>query len=135
VPVATALKSLTIWPAWQHFEENSKGSIEIGTLADFVILSDDPLKVPSQQLADLKVLETIKGGVSIYKRPEGSAAISSPALFGLSPLVSHDAQDNIGEIEHVHGDGCFNYGLNVLVQALSRRDSMAGPALVAGSPE
>jgi len=135
VPVATALKSLTIWPAWQHFEEDSKGSIEVGKLADFVILSHNPLKVPSQQLADLKVLETIKGGVSIYKRPEGSAAISSPALFGLSPLGSHDAQDSIGELEHVHGDGCFNFGLSVLVQALSRRDSMAGPALVEESPE
>jgi hypothetical protein len=69
VPVATALKALTIWPAWQHFEEKSKGTIEVGKLADFVILSDNPLTVPQEQLADLKVLETIKEGVSIYKRP------------------------------------------------------------------
>jgi len=69
VSVATALKAMTIWPAWQHFEEKSKGSIEVGKLADFVILSDNPMTVPEEQLAELKVLETIKEGVSIYKRP------------------------------------------------------------------
>ena len=69
VPVATALKALTIWPAWQHFEEKSKGTIEVGKLADLVILSENPLTVPPEKLADIKVLETIKEGVSIYQRP------------------------------------------------------------------
>jgi len=69
VPVATALKALTIWPAWQHFEEGEKGSIEPGKLADFVILSDNPLSVPEDELDGLVVLETIKEGVSIYTRP------------------------------------------------------------------
>jgi predicted amidohydrolase YtcJ len=41
VDVMTGIKAMTIWPAWQHFEENAKGSIEVGKLADFVILSDD----------------------------------------------------------------------------------------------
>lgn len=69
VSVETALKAMTLWPAWQHFEEDSKGSIEVGKLADFVVLSNSPLTVPEEQLADLTVLETIKEGVSIYKRP------------------------------------------------------------------
>ena len=69
VPVAIALKALTIWPAWQHFEENTKGSIEVGKLADFVILSDNPLAVPIEELDGLTVLETIKEDVSIYQRP------------------------------------------------------------------
>jgi predicted amidohydrolase YtcJ len=67
VPVETALKAMTIWPAWQHFEEDSKGTIEVGKLADFVVLSDNPLTVPEADLADLAVLETIKEGVSVYR--------------------------------------------------------------------
>ena len=69
VPVETALKAMTIWSAWQHFEEDSKGTIEVGKLADFVVLSDNPLAVPPETLAALEVLETIKEGVSVYKRP------------------------------------------------------------------
>jgi predicted amidohydrolase YtcJ len=69
VPVATALKALTIWPAWQHFEEDRKGTIEVGKLADLVVLSDNPMTVPEDQLAGLKVLETIKEGQLVYKRP------------------------------------------------------------------
>jgi predicted amidohydrolase YtcJ len=69
VPVATALKAMTIWPAWQHFEENNKGSIEVGKLADFVILSNNPLTVPEDDLAGLTIIETIKEGKSIYRRP------------------------------------------------------------------
>ena len=123
VPVETALKALTIWPAWQHFEEDSKGTIEVGKLADFVILSDNPTTVPPETLADLTVLETIKEGVSIYKRPEGSAAISSPAMFGLAPHEPHDADRGIAGVKHVHGDGCFNHGLSVLMNALNNAGS------------
>ncbi len=66
VDVMTALKAMTIWPAYQHFEEKSKGSIEIGKLADFVILSADPTKVPATSLAQLRVTETIKEGTTIF---------------------------------------------------------------------
>jgi predicted amidohydrolase YtcJ len=69
VPVEVALKAMTIWPAWQHFEENEKGSIEVGKLADFVVLSQNPLDTPPDQLADVRILETIKEGVTIYERP------------------------------------------------------------------
>ncbi len=67
VPVATALKAMTIWSAHQHFEEASKGSIEVGKLADFVVLSDNPMSVAPEALAALKVVETIKEGASIYR--------------------------------------------------------------------
>jgi predicted amidohydrolase YtcJ len=60
VDVMTALKAMTIWPAWQHFEEDQKGSIETGKLADFVILSADPTAVDPETLDSLKVLTTIK---------------------------------------------------------------------------
>jgi hypothetical protein len=45
----------------------------VGKLADLVILSDNPLTVPQERLAGLEILETIKEGVSIYKRPTASA--------------------------------------------------------------
>ncbi|MEE4163952.1 MAG: amidohydrolase [Woeseiaceae bacterium] len=67
VDVMTALRAMTIWPAWQHFEEDDKGSIEVGKVADFVILSANPLAVPEAELADIDVIETIKGGESVYR--------------------------------------------------------------------
>ena len=118
VSVATALKSLTIWPAWQHFEEQTKGSIEVGKLADFVVLSDNPLAVPEDQLEDLKVLETIKEGVSIYRRPNKVSAVSSPAMFGVTLNTVRHRDDDGCELQ-VCGDGCFNHGLRVLVHAIN----------------
>jgi predicted amidohydrolase YtcJ len=66
VDVMTALKAMTIWPAWQHFEEDVKGSIETGKLADFVILDKDPSSVDPETLEQIKVLETIKEGVTVF---------------------------------------------------------------------
>ncbi len=66
VDVMTALKAMTIWPAWQHFEENDKGSIKAGKLADFVILSQDPTRVDPETLDQLRVLTTIKEGGVVY---------------------------------------------------------------------
>ncbi len=66
VDVMTALKALTIWPAWQHFEEDRKGTIEAGKIADFVILSDDPTAVDPETLADIDVMATIKNDKLIY---------------------------------------------------------------------
>jgi predicted amidohydrolase YtcJ len=63
-----ALKAMTLWPAYQHFEEATKGSIEVGKVADLVILSDNPLTIDHPKLIDLKVDETIKEGKSIYRR-------------------------------------------------------------------
>jgi predicted amidohydrolase YtcJ len=66
VDVMTALKSMTIWPAWQHFEEKTKGSIEAGKLADFVILDKDPTAIDPETIDEIKVVETIKEGVTIF---------------------------------------------------------------------
>ncbi|MAY47570.1 MAG: amidohydrolase [Rhodobacteraceae bacterium] len=68
VDVMTALKAMTIWPAWQHFEEGSKGSITPGKLADFVILSDDPSAVDPETLDQLQVLVTIKEDKVVFEK-------------------------------------------------------------------
>ncbi len=66
ISVDAALKSLTLWAAYHHYEEVNRGSIEVGKLADFVVLDKNPHKVPILGLADLKVVETIKAGKTIY---------------------------------------------------------------------
>ncbi|WP_158964526.1 amidohydrolase [Chachezhania sediminis] len=66
VDVPTALKAMTIWPAWQHHEEDRKGSIEPGKVADFVVLSDDPTAIDPETLADVDVLATIKGNEIVF---------------------------------------------------------------------
>jgi predicted amidohydrolase YtcJ len=66
VPVYIALKSITAWAAYQAFEENLKGTLKEGKLADFVILDKNPLKIEPMQLANLKVMSTIKEGKTIY---------------------------------------------------------------------
>lgn len=62
-----ALKAITIWSAYQHFEDDTKGTLEIGKLADLVILDQNPLKVKPDDIKDIVVLETIKEGKSIYQ--------------------------------------------------------------------
>ena len=65
-----ALKAMTLWSAYQHFEESIKGSLEVGKQADMVILSDNPLTVPASAIKDIKVLETINNGQSIFVRED-----------------------------------------------------------------
>ncbi len=63
-----ALQCITINAAHQYFEENSKGSLTAGKLADLVILDQNPLKVDPMKIKDIKVAETIKEGKTIYKK-------------------------------------------------------------------
>lgn len=60
------LKSMTIWAAKGSFEENRKGSLEPGKVADFVILDRDIMTIPGEELLGVKVLETYSGGEKVY---------------------------------------------------------------------
>jgi predicted amidohydrolase YtcJ len=59
---AEAIRIYTMFGAHSGFEEKKKGSIEVGKLADLIVVSDDPLKVPSHKLKDIKVVITIIDG-------------------------------------------------------------------------
>jgi len=72
VDAYTALQALTTGPAYQLFEENRKGRIKEGLLADFVILDKDPLKTNVAKIKTIQVLETIKEGRTIYTRDPSS---------------------------------------------------------------
>ncbi len=90
VDVLTALKSMTIWPAWQHYEADMKGSIEVGKLADFVILSDDPTAVDAEELDQLRVTATIKENEVIYKAMDGEQdAKLRQSPFMSDPVTAH----------------------------------------------
>ena len=67
VPVYNALQSITAWAAYQAFEENLKGTLKAGKLADFVILDRNPMKIPPMDITSLKVMATIKEGKTIYQ--------------------------------------------------------------------
>lgn len=62
------LKAITIWPAYEIFEEKTKGSIEVGKIADLVILDKNPLQVDPMTINQIKVMETIKDGKTVYTR-------------------------------------------------------------------
>ena len=62
-----ALKAITINAAYQYAEEKSKGPLEPGKLADLVILDRNPLTVDPMTIKDIRVVETIKEGKTIYK--------------------------------------------------------------------
>ena len=63
-----ALKAITMGSAYMCFEEDTKGSLKPGKIADFVILGNNPLKVEPMAIKDIQVLSTIKCGKEVYRR-------------------------------------------------------------------
>lgn len=68
VSIFEALNGVTIHTAYQYFEEAQKGTLQEGKTADMIILDQNPLAVEPMALKDIKVLETIKDGVTVYTR-------------------------------------------------------------------
>jgi len=66
-----ALKMFTVWPAYAAFEENDKGSIEVGKLADFTVLSQDIMKIPEPDILKTCAEMTIIGGEVVSKSAAG----------------------------------------------------------------
>ena len=67
IGVEDALRAVTVNAAYQYFEENSKGTIAPGKRADFAVLDKNPLEVPTEELRELRVLETIRGGETLCR--------------------------------------------------------------------
>ena len=62
----SALEAMTINAAYQHFEDDIKGSIEVGKQADLVVLSEDPLSIDTKDLLELDVVATFSRGVKVF---------------------------------------------------------------------
>jgi predicted amidohydrolase YtcJ len=117
VDVITALKAMTIWPAYQYFEEDKKGSIEVGKLADLVILSGDPTAVDPETLDALTIAETIKEGKTVYLAGQKEGRLNyRPLQDGTDPLgtflreaaARHEPdQGEEGHSDHGHAVAIF----------------------------
>ncbi|MFD2555167.1 amidohydrolase [Sphingobacterium tabacisoli] len=68
IVVLEALKAITIHAAYQYHEEDGKGSLKKGKLADLVILDQNPLTIDPSALRSIQVLETIKEGTTVYRK-------------------------------------------------------------------
>lgn len=67
ISAADALRAVTVNAAYQYFEEARKGSLRPGKTADLVLLDADPLAVPVERLRDIRVLETVKAGETVFR--------------------------------------------------------------------
>ncbi|MEM7345744.1 MAG: amidohydrolase family protein, partial [Chloroflexota bacterium] len=63
-----ALRGYTLYAAMCSFEENIKGSLEVGKLADFAIISDNLLTMNPREIKDVQVLQTVVGGRTVYEQ-------------------------------------------------------------------
>ncbi|MGV9268270.1 amidohydrolase [Kitasatospora sp. NPDC003701] len=77
VDALDAVRSITVNAARQYFEEDRKGTIEVGKLADLVILSASPLAVEPEEIKDITVVETIKAGQTVHPAPAWKAGATA----------------------------------------------------------
>jgi predicted amidohydrolase YtcJ len=79
VSVEQAIRLHTLEPAYLTFQEERKGSIEVGKLADMVILGEDILAVDPDRIRTIPIESTIVGGREIYRRVAGSETTAGRA--------------------------------------------------------
>lgn len=115
VSVVDALRSMTIWPAWQHFEEDRKGTIEPGKAADFVVLSNNPLETDPLELAEIEVLATYKSGGLVYDRSQQSSRRAEPASFG---ITHHHHHPRAFAQTGACADGCLPAWIGAVFEAM-----------------
>ena len=87
-----ALRSFTIWAAYGQFEENIKGSIEVGKLADFVVLDRDYMTCPDSEIMNILPLATIVGGEVVYEKDNSKVTVmfeGMPMGFDSAPILEN----------------------------------------------
>jgi predicted amidohydrolase YtcJ len=77
-----ALRAVTIDAAHQHFEDERKGSLEVGKLADMAVLSANPLRIPPEEIREIEVLATLKEGMPIHVRERAQLPDALAATAG-----------------------------------------------------
>ena len=86
----TQLKALTIWGAYYVLREDRLGSLEQGKLADFIVLDQDLLNIPTNDIPEVKVLMTVIGGKTVHLLPdladELGAPTTGPTTWPTNPL-------------------------------------------------
>lgn len=122
IPVDAALKSLTLWAAYHHYEEANRGSIEIGKLADFAVLDKNPHKA-------LRVLETIKEGKNAPPSLRCYRAANNPQTLAHRHSLAFEVADwgtkmRLGIWERHLGVCRTAKRLNSLTPPLLRMDSL-----------
>jgi predicted amidohydrolase YtcJ len=75
ISLSEALRLQTHGSAYGGFEEHLKGSLELGKLADLIVISADPFDVPPDQLDQIKVDTTVVGGKVVYERQEANVPV------------------------------------------------------------
>jgi predicted amidohydrolase YtcJ len=68
ITLAEAIAAYTAGSAYAEFQERDKGSLAVGKLADFVVLSEDVFAVPPERIRDVRVETTVVGGRGVYRR-------------------------------------------------------------------
>jgi predicted amidohydrolase YtcJ len=68
ISVMQALRAITADAAFQYREEGERGTLEVGKVADLVLLSQNPLRMDPQRLREVVVVETVKNGKTVYVR-------------------------------------------------------------------
>lgn len=89
-----ALKSFTIWAAYGMFEEDIKGSLETGKLADFVVIDRDYMTCPETDIKDIQALMTVCGGEVVYTKDLSQPTVTwqgKPITFNSAVTVNNGA--------------------------------------------
>lgn len=85
-----ALKAFTVWAAYGQFEEDIKGSLKAGKLADFVVIDREYMKCPANEIKDIQVLTTVLGGEVIYEKDSSKTSVifeGIPISFTAAPVI------------------------------------------------